>query len=35
MAVALKGMRLMPKTVGIIEIANVLWFLAWSGWLFR
>ncbi|WP_134682780.1 YwiC-like family protein [Brevibacillus migulae] len=35
MAVAVKGERLLPKTVGIIEIVNVIWFLAWNGWLYR
>ncbi|HZG17999.1 MAG TPA: YwiC-like family protein [Candidatus Bathyarchaeia archaeon] len=35
MTVALKGERLLPKTVGIIEILNVIWFLAWNGWIYR
>lgn len=34
MAAAMRGIRLLPKTVGIIEIANVIWFLGWGGWIY-
>jgi hypothetical protein len=34
MVVVLKGTRLAPKTVGIIEVANVVWFLVWGGFMY-